>query len=38
MRSHPCPVIVSLKRGGADRPNNMHWQTKEEAKIKDRTE
>jgi hypothetical protein len=27
-----------LKRGGADAPYNMQWQTKEEAKIKDRTE
>jgi hypothetical protein len=30
--------ITPLKRGGADSPSNMQWQTKEEAKIKDRTE
>jgi hypothetical protein len=38
-----CPGYVidhvqPLKRGGADAPYNMQWQTKEEAKIKDRTE
>ncbi len=27
-----------LKRGGAESPSNMQWQTKEAAKIKDRTE
>ncbi len=30
--------IVPLKRGGADTPGNMQWQTKEEAKKKDRWE
>ncbi len=30
--------IKPLKRGGADRPDNMQWQTREAAKIKDRTE
>jgi hypothetical protein len=29
---------VPLKRGGADDPSNMQWQTKEEAKAKDRWE
>jgi len=41
--SGSCPGYVidhvtPLKRGGADSPSNMQWQTKEEAKIKDRTE
>ena len=30
--------VVPLKRGGADAPSNMQWQTKEEAKQKDRWE
>lgn len=30
--------IVPLKRGGADMPCNMAWQTVEEAKAKDRWE
>ena len=30
--------IVPLKRGGADRPANMQWQTTKAAKAKDRTE
>lgn len=30
--------VVPLKRGGADRPSNMQWQTKDEAKEKDRWE
>ena len=30
--------IVPLKRGGADAPANMQWQTKAEAKAKDRRE
>jgi hypothetical protein len=30
--------IKPLKRGGSDTPENMQWQTKAEAKAKDRTE
>lgn len=30
--------VVPLKRGGADHLNNMQWQTKEEAKQKDKWE
>jgi 5-methylcytosine-specific restriction endonuclease McrA len=30
--------IVPLKRGGADSPENMQWQTAAEAKAKDRVE
>ena len=30
--------IVPLKRGGADSPSNMQWQTKAAAKAKDKTE
>jgi hypothetical protein len=38
-----CPGYVvdhkqALKRGGADRPDNMQWQTTAEAKAKDRME
>lgn len=38
-----CPGYVidhvqPLKRGGEDAPKNMQWQTKEEAKAKDRWE
>jgi len=38
-----CPGYVidhvkPLKRGGADKPSNMQWQTKEAAKQKDKTE
>jgi hypothetical protein len=41
--SGACPGYVidhvrPLKRGGKDRPENMQWQTKEEAKAKDRWE
>ncbi|MDP9112444.1 MAG: HNH endonuclease [Acidobacteriota bacterium] len=41
--SGACPGYVvdhvqPLKRGGADAPSNMQWQTKEEAKEKDKTE
>jgi len=41
--SGACPGYVidhvqPLKRGGADAPSNMQWQTKEAAKAKDRTE
>ena len=39
----PCPGyiidhVIALKRGGADSPANMQWQTVEEAKAKDRVE
>lgn len=30
--------VVPLKRGGADSPSNMQWQTTAEAKAKDRVE
>jgi hypothetical protein len=30
--------VVPLKRGGSDTPDNMQWQTKEEAKQKDKWE
>jgi hypothetical protein len=30
--------IVPLKRGGADSPENMQWQTRAEARAKDRVE
>lgn len=30
--------ITPLKRGGADRPENMQWQTTAAAKLKDKTE
>ncbi len=30
--------VVPLKCGGADKPSNMKWQTKAEAKAKDRRE
>ena len=38
-----CPGYVvdhirPLKRGGADRPSNMQWQTTAEGKAKDRVE
>src|ERR1017187_11035790 len=39
----PCPGyvvdhIVPLKCGGADSPENMQWQSRDEAKAKDRVE
>jgi len=42
-KSGACPGYVvdhvkPLKRGGADRPSNMQWQTRAEAKAKDRWE
>jgi hypothetical protein len=30
--------VVPLKRGGADDPSNMQWETKAEAKAKDKVE
>jgi hypothetical protein len=30
--------VTALKRGGADAPSNMQWQTTEEAKLKDKIE
>lgn len=41
--SGACPGYVidhvhPLKRGGRDAPDNMQWQTVQDAKIKDRTE
>jgi hypothetical protein len=30
--------IIPLKRGGSDRPSNMQWQTRAEAKAKDKWE
>ena len=30
--------VIALKRGGADSPANMQWQTVDEAKAKDRVE
>lgn len=30
--------VVPLKRGGADAPHNMQWQTVEQAKAKDKVE
>jgi hypothetical protein len=30
--------VVPLKRGGADAPSNMQWQTAADAKAKDKTE
>ena len=30
--------VVPLKRGGADSPNNMQWQTKADAAAKDKVE
>jgi hypothetical protein len=30
--------VVPLKRGGPDAPENMQWQTREDAKAKDKVE
>jgi 5-methylcytosine-specific restriction endonuclease McrA len=35
---HVVDHIIPLKRGGADSPSNMQWQTIEEAKQKDKWE
>lgn len=37
-RDYVIDHIIALKRGGADEPENMQWQTVEEARIKDRWE
>jgi hypothetical protein len=42
-KSGPCPGyivdhVTPLKRGGADAPSNMQWQTKAAARAKDRME
>lgn len=42
-RSGACPGYVidhirALKRGGADHPSNMQWQTRAAARAKDRIE
>mgnify|MGYP000894803314 FL=1 len=42
-RAGPCPGyvidhIIPLACGGPDRPSNMQWQTREEARAKDRWE
>ncbi len=42
-RGGPCPGyvidhIIPLACGGPDRPSNMQWQTREEARAKDRWE
>lgn len=42
-RSGGCPGYVidhvkALKRGGSDTPSNMQWQTKADAKAKDKIE
>ena len=43
MATGACPGyvvdhVVPLKRGGADAPENMQWQTTAEAKAKDKVE
>jgi hypothetical protein len=35
---HVVDHIIPLKRGGADHPDNMQWQTQEEARAKDKVE
>ncbi len=35
---HVVDHVIALKRGGADDPRNMQWQTIEAAKAKDRIE
>jgi hypothetical protein len=36
--SHVIDHIDPLKRGAADAPSNMQWQTKSDAKAKDKWE
>lgn len=37
-RGYVVDHIIALKRGGADSPSNMQWQTKADAKAKDKWE
>ncbi len=37
-RGYVVDHIIALKRGGADSPSNMQWQTKAEAAAKDKWE
>jgi len=37
-RGYVVDHVMPLKRGGADAPSNMQWQTKADAKAKDRWE
>jgi hypothetical protein len=37
-RGYVIDHVTPLKRGGADNPENMQWQTREQAKEKDKWE
>ena len=37
-RGYVVDHVVALKRGGTDSPSNMQWQTKADAKAKDKVE